>query len=221
MIENDEFFDDQDEMEESIDENLEFDESTSETLTQPKGEDDNPLSEEDKPQRKRPYISHLPSAVRDDGTFIPGIGEKVVIEKVSQLIKGISHWLDTSLYTVLSMDSSTGNLKLWNEDCGGFLKINYMRALEAGYSFRIPPKKGPFIKRRTRSREDFPEAGGRINVVREEAPKASIAPVIIAQPDAPRKRGRPKGVKNRPKDVIALEKSERKAIRAERKRVVR
>lgn len=159
-------------------------------------------AEEEKAQRKRPDITHLSMAVDDTGVFIPGVGEKVVVEKVSSPIKGISHWLDTSVYVIKEFDDETGNLKMWNEEFGGFLKINYIDALAAGYSFRLPPGRGPFIKRKSRGRVPTKKV-----VVQERS----------SDQTGQKRRGRPKGSKNRSKDEIMAEKTERKAARAERK----
>jgi hypothetical protein len=147
--------------------------------------------------RARPDISHLDMAVEVDDagnvTFIPEVGQKVVIERPATCLPG-SPWLDTTLYTVLDIDPETGNLKLWRDELGGFASSNYIEGLLQGYSFRLPPKKGPIVKRKLRVKR----------LVKEDT-----VPTVTVPPGEKRARGRPKGSKNRPKDVIKAEKTAR------------
>lgn len=155
---------------------------------------DSPIEEEKSDPRSRPDISHLEMAVEvtEDGTvtFLPKVGEKVVIERIASIIPG-GPWLDTQLYTVKEIDTETGNLSLWRDELGGFAASNYIEGLLMGYSFRLPPRRGPIVKRKVRVK------------LAEKAPPKELAP------GEKRSRGRPKGSKNRSKDVIKAEKAAR------------
>ena len=135
-------------------------------------------------KRSRPDISHLDDAVEvgDDGsvTFIPQVGGKVVIERCVES----GQWLDTNLYTVTAIDIETGALRLIRDEYGHQAMSNYMEGILRGYTFKLPPKKGPIVGRKVRIKKT----------------KATIQ--VPADPNAPKKgRGRPKGSKNRPKTV--------------------
>lgn len=161
--------------------------------------------------RQKPDISHLEMAIEidDEGnvTFLPEVGEKVVIERYATLLGEGAPWLDTCLYTIKSIDRETGALRLWHDELGNFAASNYIEGTLMGYSFRLPPKKGPITKRKVRVKR----------VVRdtvEEAPVSLYRKGSAGEAMAERKgKGRPKGVRNRPKEVIAAEKAAKKANR--------
>ncbi len=146
--------------------------------------------EVDVPKRAKPDISMLEDAleVDDEGNvkFLPIVGGKVVIERQFE-----GQWLDTNLYTVTAIDPETGALRLIRDEFGHQAMSNYMEAILRGHIFKLPPKKGPIVKRKVR-------------VSRKSKEKETIT---IPDPNQPKRgRGRPKGSKNRPKDVIKVEK---------------
>lgn len=147
-------------------------------------------------KRAKPDISSLEDAVdvSDDGTvtFIPVVGGKVVIERCVES----GDWLDTNLYTVTDIDTESGALRLIRDEFGHNAMSNYMEGILRGYVFKLPPKKGPIVKRKVRVSR-----------------KVKDATITIPDPNLPKKgRGRPKGSKNRPKDVIQAEKAVGKKI---------
>ncbi len=148
--------------------------------------------EPDAPKRAKPDISHLEDAltVDDDGTvtFIPQVGGKVVIERCVES----GSWLDTNLYTITEVDRETGDLRLIRDEMGNRAMSNYMEGIVRGYVFKLPPKKGPIT-------------GRKVRVSRKLKEKETIT---IPDPNqSKRGRGRPKGSKNRAKDVVAAEKA--------------
>lgn len=142
---------------------------------------------------RKPYIDHLPDAIvtTDDGTpvLVPLPGETVVIERMATIISG-SPWLDTKLYTVVSVDEDSGLVKLWSQSDHAFGFTNYIRAREEkSQRFKLPPEKGSW------------------EGSHEQHAKAIVAASKPAPPDGKKRgRGRPAGSKNRSKDVIAAEK---------------
>jgi hypothetical protein len=151
------------------------------------------IIEGDEPVQKRdkPDISSLEDAleVGDDGSvkFLPAVGGKVVIERCVE----DGQWLDTNLYTVTAIDEETGALRLIRDEFGHNAMSNYIEGILRGYVFKLPPKKGPIVKRKIRAGK-----------------KMKPTLTVPSDPNAPKKvRGRPKGSKNRPKDVAVAEKA--------------
>lgn len=150
------------------------------------------IDEVNAPKRAKPDISHLEDAlsVDDDGnvTFLPQVGGKVVIERCVES----GSWLDTNLYTITEVDRETGDLRLIRDEMGHRAMSNYMEGIVRGYVFKLPPKKGPITGRK----------------VRVKKVKSEKETITIPDPNAPKRgRGRPKGSKNRPKDVVAADKA--------------
>ena len=96
------------------------------------------------------------------------------------------------------IDDDTGDLELWNPDLMQWGMSNFKKGIELGFKFKLPPKKGNIGKKKR----------GR--------PKKLVAPTPVVESEQVKKkgRGRPKGAKNRPKDVI----KEEKAKKAEEKK---
>jgi hypothetical protein len=149
----------------------------------------------------KPVLDHLEDAVEmDEGgipTFTVAPGDKVVIERYATILRG-SPWLDTKVYTVESIDGVTGTLHLWDDDGKCYAMTNYITGVAAGFKFKVPPAKGGMPtsqRKRGRPRKILPPG--------QEKPST---PSLDAdgQP-VKKKRGRPPGVKNRPRDVIAAE----------------
>lgn len=152
---------------------------------------------------QKPIIDHLEDAIEldDDGVPVFTIppGEKVIIERFRTVLKDPA-WLDTKVYTVETIDGVTGNLMLWDDEGKCHSMSNYLTAPKRGYRFKVPPAKGGLhIQSRKRGRP------------RKLVPVGQEAPLPIVQLDEngqpiKKKRGRPAGVKNRPKEVVQAEK---------------
>lgn len=149
----------------------------------------------------KPVLDHLEDAVEVDELGIPTFtvapGDKVVVERYATILRG-SPWLDTKVYTVESIDGVTGTLRLWDDDDKCHAMTNYITGFAAGFKFKVPPAKGGVPtsqRRRGRPRKILPPG--------QEKPSTPI----LGEDGQPvkKKRGRPPGVKNRPRDVIVEE----------------
>lgn len=149
----------------------------------------------------KPMIDHLPDAVAKDELGQPALlakpGDKIVIERVASVL---SHkpWLDTKTYVIESIDSVSGQLKLWDPDLERNATSNFIKGLAAGYRFKLPNVKGISIGKKKRGRPRKNPTG---------APE-EVKPVQLGPDGKPiaKKRGRPAGSKNRDKAVIKAEK---------------
>lgn len=152
---------------------------------------------------RKPDISKLHLAYEDvDGERLAlfGAGDRIVIERHASMLQG-KPWLDTQTYVVQSVDDETGVLRLWNPDLHQFAMGNFITGPERGDDYRLAGDRRNPIGKRKRGRP-------RKNPIVPEAVIADGTPL-----PAKRGRGRPKGVKNRPKDVIEAERAERRAAR--------
>lgn len=156
----------------------------------------------------KPIIDHLEDAVGKDQFGNPvlfaKVGDKIVIERVATIL---SHkpWLDTKTYVITNVDGFTGNLSLMDTDLGQCAMSNYITGTKAGYRFKLPNAKGMSIGKRKRGRP-------RKNPTGAPEPTKTIQLDPNGQP-VKKKRGRPAGTKNRPKDVIRAEKKAKLATR--------
>jgi hypothetical protein len=149
----------------------------------------------------KPVIDHLPDAVGTDElgnpTFLAGAGDRIIIERYATVL---SHkpWLDTKTYVITNVDGVTGDLVLMDTDLGQQAGSNYITGTKAGYRFKLPNSKGMSIGKRKRGRPRKNPTG-----IPEQAKPVELdaegKPVI-------KKRGRPKGSKNRDKAIIKAEK---------------
>jgi hypothetical protein len=146
--------------------------------------------------RTPPDINAFQDAVviDDDGdpVFVPGVGERVIIERwISFDAKRV--WLDTETYRIVSVDHETGVLDLVNDSLRQHAMSNFIEGTKRGYRFKLPGT--GIVGKRHRGRPKR-----RRSEYSEPAPKPT---------GAPKKRGRPKGSKNRSKDIVAAEKAKR------------
>lgn len=169
-------------------------------------DDDSSSEELDEPSWK-PDISHLEMAIDEKGNFIPGEGDQVVIERYCSVLPS-KCWLDTCLYTIRELDYDNGNLRLWNETDEHYSWSNYVEGTLMGYSFRLPPKKGSFSKKKEIV---YYDKGEEPLWVKPEDAIASAA----AGPQ-PKVRA-----KNRPKHVIEAEKKKYEEQRAAKRAAIR
>jgi hypothetical protein len=152
---------------------------------------------------RKPDISHLAAATVTDesGLVLPlfDVNDRIVIERHASMLDG-RPWLDTQTYVVQSIDDETGDLRLWNPDLSQFALGNFRTGPARGDDYRLADGSGPVVGKRKRGR-----------------PRKRPVHLVAQQGEKKRGRGRPKGSKNRPKDVIKAEKAER-ASRASSKR---
>lgn len=149
----------------------------------------------------KPVIDHLPDAVGTDElgnpTFLAGAGDRVIIERVATVLNN-KPWLDTKTYVVNSVDCATGELRLWDTDAARDTVSNYIDGISRGYRFKLPTRRDMEIGKRKRGRPKKNPTG-----IPEQAKPVELdaegKPVI-------KKRGRPKGSKNRDKAIIKAEK---------------
>jgi hypothetical protein len=168
----------------------------------------------------RPVIDHLADAVGKDQFGNPvlfaKVGDRIIIERYATVLNH-KPWLDTKTYVITNVDGVTGDLVLMDTDLGQQAGSNYITGLKHGYRFKLPNSKSMSIGKRKRGRPRKNPTG---------APEP-VKPVQLGPDGKPvaKKRGRPAGTKNRPKEVIKAEKraklEQRKAKAAKKKRVKR
>ena len=161
-------------------------------------------------EASKPLIDHLPDAVVKDEMGLlalsAGPGDKLIIERYATVL---SHrpWLDTKTYTITNVNLATGIVGLWDDDLHRSASTNFIEGVKCGYRFKLTTRKGMQIGKRKR---------GRPRKNPTDAPELA-KPVELGPDGQPikKRRGRPAGVKNLPKDVIVAEKkakiSKRKA----------
>jgi hypothetical protein len=157
----------------------------------------------------KPDISHLEDAIWSDGTttvFIPQPGDRVVIERPSSLSPG-NHWLDTKIYVVQDINDETGVLKLWDPELLQFAMSNFLTGPARGLVFKVPVDGSTLGMKRKRGRP-------RKNHTGKSGQNQTMG-------NAPKKRGRPKGSKNRPKEVIRAERLAATAVKRTVKRFMK
>ena len=145
----------------------------------------------------KPDISKLPDAVVGGAVQFKE-GDKLVIERYSSFLAG-KPYLDTKTYRVVRHDEFTGRLHLFDEQLDQNAIMNWKEGLRHGTVFKLATGKVDISTKRKRGR-----------------PKKEVvdAPPPSTPTGEKRKRGRPAGAKNRPKEVIAAEKAAMKAKRA-------
>jgi len=160
---------------------------------------------------RRPDISRLEDAVtvHDDGKIVPlfQAGARIVIERYSLTIPG-KPWLDTQTYEVQSVDPVSGVLQLWNADLRQAAMSNFILGTQNGFIFKLASLRGNSVGKRQRGRP------------RKNTEK--VATIVKAEPQADgekKRRGRPKGIKNRSKEVIAAERKAKAVERAEKRKL--
>jgi len=168
----------------------------------------------------KPLIDHLADAVGKDQfgnpILLAKVGDKIIIERIATVL---SHkpWLDTKTYVITNVDGVTGDLVLMDTDLGQQAGSNYITGVDRGYRFKLPNSKGMSIGKRKRGRP-------RKNPTGTPEP---VKPIQLGPDGKPiaKKRGRPTGTKNRPKEVIKAEKraklEKRKAKASKKKKRVK
>lgn len=140
--------------------------------------------------RTKPDISRLPDAFELDIEGRPQprfrVGDEIVIERHS-IILSSKPWLNTETYVVQDIDHITGNMRLWHQGLQQFDLTNYVTGfLKHGFVYKLA--KGNEIIRKKRGRP-------------RKTPIEDKTSAVVPPPSGAegRKRGRPKGSKNKAK----------------------
>jgi len=166
-----------------------------------------PLRTDAERERAKPDISRLPNAIDNDGFPLFRAGEKIIIERRSTILIG-SPYLDTRTYTVVSIDTESGKLDLFDDTLCQSALSNYRQGLDKGYIFKLA--RGNSVatkKKRGRPRK---------NTIEDRTETVATPTTANGQP-IKKKRGRPPGTKNRDRETIKLEKKAKMSLRSERK----
>lgn len=155
-----------------------------------------------KPEAK-PDISRLPDAIAG-GKLLLKPGERIVIERRVPFLDGCPY-LDTRTYVIKSIDEATGVLRLWDESFQQWAMDNYAKGPSYGQVYKMALGRSVTTKKKR----------GRPRKNPVEAPK----PVELGPDGKPvkKKRGRPKGSKNRPREEIREEKLAKAAKRTKKR----
>ena len=152
----------------------------------------------------RPDISRLPDAFDEEGMPRFRRADKIIIERYASFLKG-TPYLDTRSYRVVSVDSVTGRLELYDDELQQQALDDWKHGMSIGQVYKLPAGRAvPTRKKRGRPRKD--------------AYAAPPPPPPVGPDGKPvkKRRGRPKGSKNRSKDEIRAEKTARKSAQVER-----
>ncbi len=157
-----------------------------------------PKVRQERREAKRPNIDHLlpGTAVLDSGEVIPlfEVGDRIVAERRASQLDG-NPWLDTRVYIVRQIDDETGAVRCADEEMLHHAAISFKDPLTR--VCLCPPRGSPFaagqIARAQAASQNTPGAG------------------------ATKKKGRPRGTKNRTKEEIARDNAAKAALKAAKK----
>lgn len=159
--------------------------------------------------RDMPKIDHLKDAVLLSPEGKPELivppGGRVIIERRSSILNG-APWIDTKVFEVREVDQENGLMKLWDPELHQHARDNWFVGLKVGSRYKLPPLKGKW---------DAPPKV--IPVSATPTTTTSVSSPVGEGEEVKRRRGRPAGVKNRPKEVIQREKAEKAAAKAAKK----
>lgn len=153
-----------------------------------------------KREAAKPDIDWMEDAIDWDAPTPSGVGfplkkgDYVIIERPATCLPEFG-WLDTRVYRLTHDPAEDGTLKLWDPVRQHQAYSNWKQGILDGAKFKRPP--------RGVNPERVLEGTGKVRRRRKVA-----APAAPVDPNAPKRgRGRPKGSKNRPKEVIEAEKA--------------
>jgi hypothetical protein len=148
-----------------------------------------PEQREQKRLARKPRIDHLRDGTTiHDAEVIPlfDVGDRIVAERHISFLAG-HPWLDTWVYVVRSIDDAKGEVHCTDEEMRHYACVGF---------------KHPFTRIKL-----APAKGDPFRVPKREKVQAPL------QPGEKKRRGRPKGSKNRPKEVIEAERKAKKENR--------
>jgi hypothetical protein len=153
---------------------------------------------------RRPSIEHLEdgTVTLEDGLVLPlfAAGDRIVVERF--LSWSLNYWLDTKVYKVREIDDDSGVVKCIDEEHGTLANIGFKHP---GQNVKLVPGRG----------DPFNPAKARKELAAKQKAQFNKDNGIV---EKKRGRGRPPGSKNRPKEIIKAEKTERNKIRAAKRR---
>jgi hypothetical protein len=146
---------------------------------------------------KKPTIDHLePGTVTmEDGTVLPlfDVGSRIVVERY--ISWDLSQWLDTRVYKVVSIDDDSGLVRCLDEEANHNAIVGFK---SHGQTFKMAPLRGdPFTAPKVKN------AGREMGLLNGQAP----------QNGGQKRRGRPPGSKNRPRDVVMAEREAKRKLK--------
>lgn len=163
-------------------------------------------AQEQKRLSKRPDISHLKDATDIDpetGSLLVlfKTGDRIVADRRAPMLKG-APWLDTRVYIVHSIDEASGVIRCIDEVARHHA---YIGLRDPFTKLKLAPKMGnPFNAKEVKKMEK------KLAEVKRTTVGASGTAVMSVETTTPKKRGRPKGTKNRSREVILAEKATRR-----------
>jgi len=138
----------------------------------------------------KPNLNRFPDAcvLLDSGTtiFVPEVGDKIAIEFAND-------WQDTAYGIVKFIDYETGNFRIWSERKSYHVMSNFF---DKSLIFKLAPKNIGSLRSKSK----------KIQV-------KSFEDLYNEDSNKSRGRGRPKGSKNRSKNVIVEEKKKNEDVR--------
>jgi len=149
--------------------------------------------------KNKPDISSLPDATAG-GRPLFKVGDKIVIERYATILPG-NPYMDTRSFVVNGVDMETGKVRLFDESLIQHATDNWKAGLAAGQVYKFAMGSGVTTKRKRGRPRKNPVA----------------PPVDAAPPGEKKKRGRPKGSKNRSREEVKAEKVAAAAARAAKK----
>lgn len=170
-------------------------EPTVETEVEDEPIEDGSLTPEQREQKRlarKPNIDHLQDGtiITKDGDVVPlfDVGDRIVVERLASCLIGLP-WLDTRVYLVQRINDDTGQVDCIDPEFHHYACVGFKSPYQ---KFKLCPAKGnPFT-----------------------VPKKITAPKQELAPGEKKRRGRPKGSKNRPKEIIQQERQARKEGKA-------
>jgi hypothetical protein len=173
----------------------------------------NQTAQEERRLAKRPDISHLRDAtIKDPETGIVrplfGTGDRIVADRCTTHLRG-APWLDTRVYIVMSIDDVKGIIHCIDEEAQHHAFIGLRDQFT---KLKLAPKHGnPFNAAEVKKLEK--------KQLQMKKNNSSVATISLDE-NVPRRKGRPKGTKNRPRAVILAEKQAKK-LEKEAKRLAK
>lgn len=149
-----------------------------------------------------PDISRLPDALGPDGRPLFRVGDRIVLERHASIFAD-KPYLDTRTWYVNDVDLETGQVKLFDE---GLMQ-------HGTANWKIGPLNGCVFKLAMGAKVSTKRKRGRPR----KNPIEAVVTTTVTRPGEKKKRGRPKGSKNRPKEVVAAERVAKAAAKRAKK----
>lgn len=151
----------------------------------------------------KPRISHLEDAVVD-GKFVPKVGEKVLVEYVKDQWRDTVCWIVAAVFDtpekIEGTTCSLGHVRLYDPSKTHYGTTNYLTGPSSGeIVLKIPDKSPKWTQGEEETLQELAKRGGRRKrfVNDEEPPAVPQAKLDENGKPVQKKRGRPKGSKNK------------------------